>query len=424
MANLRAASSYGESIKLHESKLNAIREARSQLAENQFKSEIKGLVTSGVRSTSSLEQARSMFAARELVESGRFTESSIAKGLARIPRQLAARQEDVISLAAVERTAESLPKFLSAAEQLESSKIKYQNLRLAEREIKRLGLDSESVAKASFETRRSILSDRADDMLSSRVASGATGTMKQETDKLRDAEDRFLEAQKKFTDALSSGEEDVEGFKKAVVDSTRSLEEQKKLVDEMKRQGAGRGGDGMNRVISGLNFAGSAMQAGGNIALNTLVNADAQQMALRAGFARFQNQNFMDHYQATQGDMMALSLVEAQTAGRSGMFGSNQQGQATAAVAAQAAGGVLKTSGAVLKGFVSGAKTGGVLGSLVRARPADRFHRSSRRDHTGAGRPGRPAGRRHRSVGKHHVLSPGPTRADRGDECRKFLEFL
>lgn len=359
---IKASARYAKSIDLHTENLQTMRASRFQVAENLFISEVKNLAQSNVNQISTLDQARASVAARELIASGKFTESSVAKGLARLPGQIAARQEKVVA-ATSDRSLEGLSKYMSAAEQLESSKIKYHNLKVAEKEIQRLGLDSASVIKSSYNLKDSILSGRVDDSLVSRVASGATGSMKEETSKLKEAEDRFLEAQNKFADALASGEEDVEAFKKAVVDSTKSLEEQKKLVDEMKRQGAGNGG-GMDRFLRGIGAAGSALQVGGNIALNTLVNADSQQMALRAGFARFHNQNFMDHYQATQGDMMALSLVESQTAGRSGQFGSEQQGQATGAVAAQAAGGVLKTGASVLKGVTSGLKTGGIFGGI------------------------------------------------------------
>jgi hypothetical protein len=333
-----------ESIDLHQEKLRVAVEKRELSARNQFATSVRNLSQDGVNSSSPIEEARALVQAQRALGSGSYNESSISKGLRRLPNSIASKQGALISTA--EDPKGSMEDFLSAAGSLEGTKDKYRTVRAAGQELKRLGLDSVSVLRGSQDLAGSIGRDRASTELSSRVSSGATGSIGQETAKLKEAEDRFLEAQDKFTKALADGTPDIEDFKKAVLGSTKSLEDQKKLVKEMERQGAG-GGAGAAIGKYGP-MVGQAINAASDIYMNATVNSENQQMGLRASFARVQNRAFMDHYGATQGDMSALMMVDSSAAGKSAQFGTEQGNQAKGAMVGSVAGSAVETGTGIL----------------------------------------------------------------------------
>jgi hypothetical protein len=327
---------FDESIRYTEAKLEGEKAKREQIARNQFESSAKNLAEN--RTRSSVEVARHRIEARNAIASGKYTEASIESGINRVGAQLDTRTQKLIDEASDPKG--KYEDYVESARQLEGSKDKYGMLTESHKELRRQGLDSASVLDTSISKRSSILDRRQSEDLAYKVASGGGGSMKEQGEKLQQAEERFLEAQQKFTEAVSSGAEDVEGFKKSLIDSTKALDDQSKLVKEMQKQGAGGGGN----ILRGIATAGQAVGIGANIYANATVASENQQLGLRAQYARFQNMGFMDHYAATQGDMAAYNQVTGSAYGRASQLGAEQQKQQQAANITGMAGDVATTT--------------------------------------------------------------------------------
>ena len=316
---------FDETIKHTEAKIEAEKSKREQIARNQFESSAKGLAENTVRP--SVDVARHRIEARTAIASGKYNESSVESGIDRVGAQLKTRTQNLIDQANDPKGTHA--DYIKAAEQLETSKDKHGMLTEAHKEIRRQGFDTASILDSSLSKNGSILDRRQNEDLAYKVASGGGGSMKEQSGNLQQKEEDFTKALEKFTEAISSGTGNIEGLKKSLVDSSKALDDQSKLVKEMQKQGAGGGGD----ILRGIATAGQAVSIGANIYTNATVASENQQMALRAGFARFQNENgFMTQAAAAQGDMSAYLRMfggSGSSYKRAVKFGTEQQDQQT-----------------------------------------------------------------------------------------------
>jgi len=270
-------------------------------------------------------RAHAMHRAKILVESGGINESRIQEGKEQLAAKADTQRASLFeTISNMSNTDELDKEFLGKAKKLETTKRRAVTLEAAEQVIKSKGLDTESVLKSSEAKREKILAQRDNLALQYKVSQGKTGTMDEESSKLNDLTNKFLDAQQKFIDALDESPEALEDFKKSVVDAGKAMDDQNKIVKEMNRQGKDSGNRGS--MISVLDAASAGIQAAGKLYTYGAVTSENQQMAQRAQFARIQNQTFMEHYGASQGDMMALAMVQSQAAGRSTEKG-NEQGK-------------------------------------------------------------------------------------------------
>lgn len=278
-----------------------------------------------LKSLTPAARAHALYRAKTLVESGEVNESRILTNREKLAAKVETQRESLFqTIGEMNNTDEFDKEYLSKARKLEISKRRAATLEASEIVMKQMGMDAESVFKSGERRRDKILSNREDLALQYRVASGQTGSMKDESNKLDELTNKFLEAHQKFINALDESPEALEEFKKSVLEAGKSMDDQKKIVDEMNRQGMGGGNRG--NVISTLDAVSGGLQAAGRLYMQGTVVSENQQMSQRAQFARIQNQMFMDHYSATQGDMMALAMVQSQAGGRSTIFG-NEQGR-------------------------------------------------------------------------------------------------
>jgi hypothetical protein len=317
----REAERLQASYELWQSKYQVEKEKREQVARNRFETQVATSAESGMSFTSldPVEKARALKMAESGVMSGSFSESSIYKGISRLGAQSIRRKEALIEEA--KNPTGSIEAFIEKAENLESTKSKLTTLQGAQQVLKSQGLDTESVYKTSKGRLNEILEKRQDLALQSKIQSKEVGSFSQESNKLKDLEEKFVEAQQKFVDALDGPTEELEEFKKSVINAGKSLDDQKKLVDEMKKQGIG---DRFGNALDVLRTISRAGVVGADLYTSATVSSENQQMSQRAQFARAQNQMFMDHYAATQGDMTALATIQSQAAGRATLQGVEQ----------------------------------------------------------------------------------------------------
>lgn len=311
-------------------------------------------------------RARIMAAAETMVRRGEITEATIEKSRPQLNEKLSASREALTSSVLGFENWESV---IEKAKDVEGTKSKMLMMQAGERVLREKGLDTESVRASSSMRREQILKEREDLALQGRVQRGETGGLQKESQKLQELSDKFLQAQENFINSLDQAPDTVEEFKNKLIESSKALEDQKKLVDEIARQ---KGPDGVDRMAS----VGAAMQNIGSGIYNlagtyayATVGAENENTVLRAEYARAKNLQFKTQYAATQGDMMALSMLESDVFNNAISFASEQRSDAEKAVYGQVTGGGLKTLGSIVKGMAAGAVGGGFtagpVGSII-----------------------------------------------------------
>ena len=173
----------------------------------------------------------------------------------------------------------------------------YGALRLQER----AGLTKEKMKESGELIQSTILERREREELSKRVASGSAGSLSSATSKLTELEDAFIKINKEFKETAQASED----LRKSFNNARNSIEEQQKVVDEIKRQGGG-GGGRFGRAMTMVSQIGGPLL---DAARYGFVTSDVQQMNVRIGAAQFANQRYTDQLAATQGDMAALRRV-------------------------------------------------------------------------------------------------------------------
>lgn len=333
-------------------------------SQKRFESEVRSIAESGVglSGRTHLEQARNRAYAATKINRGEYTESSINRNIDRLPITIKRRTDSLL-----EETRKSLDdenqfeNYHIKSSNLEKSKTKLARNIAADKELKSLGLDSNSVLQSSLEKKKGIEGLIGNQNIANQVASGRTDSLSQEQSKLTDFQDKFLDAQSKFTEALSNGTENIDDFKQSVLGSSKALDEQTKLVKEMVRQGAG-GGNNTKLAGSALSTVGGAIGSLSNLYTNATVTSEHQQLGLRAGFARIQNQTFFDHLNAAQGNMSSLNMVNSGIYNRATKLGIEQGNQAEIGVKGSAVGNFFSGAGDLVKSMTGGASAGSAGG--------------------------------------------------------------
>lgn len=292
------------------------------------------------------KRARTMATAEAMVRRGEITEATIEKSRSELTEKLSAGREALTSSILGFENWESI---LEKAKDVETTKSKMLMMQAGERVLREKGLDTESVRASSSIRREQILKEREDLALQGRVQRGETGGLQKESQKLQELSDKFLQAQENFINSLDQAPDTVEEFKNKLIESSKALEDQKKLVDEIARQKGPGGVDKMYSLGDRMQAFGSGMYSLAGTYAYATVGAENESMALRAEYARTKNLQFKTQYAATQGDMMALSMLESDVFNNAISFASEQRTDAQNAVYGQATGGLINTVGSGLK---------------------------------------------------------------------------
>lgn len=246
--------------------------------------------------------------------------------------------------------------YLKRAQVFEEKRRKEAALQQAVGLQNRRGLSISSMQEAGASIQTAILEEQRQSALSQRVASGATGSLRQESAELKNREQEFLKTLAALNEEFKRTGDVSKEMREAFSANKEALQDQKELVDEMRRQG---GGGRLDRMMMGVDIARQAL----GVASYAGVGADIEQMNVRIGAAQFANQRYSDQYAATQGDAAALRRVMERQQDAAAAFG---RAYGNRAVAAAGAGVGLDITSAGLKGAAMYA-TGGLLAPILGA---------------------------------------------------------
>jgi uncharacterized protein (DUF2164 family) len=301
-AFVRASERYNQDLQAKASeineRLNKMNELRQVNAMRQFTA--AGISSAGSESGISSLQRDPGVMSRAMRYASVATDTELGRGLerARASRRSAAFGLEE-SLADV-TTPEGRQAYLQRAQSFEEAKRKEASLMAAVSIQRRQGRDISGQMAGSESIEARILSEARSRGISSYVASGGAGSLKEETSKLRSAEEQFIASLDKFRREFEKTGDVTKEVREELGKNKEAYEDQKKIVDEVNRSGGGGGNFG--RFVRGARVATGLASYG-------FVNADIEQTQLRAASASSFNREFLDYMSAGSGDVSALRRI-------------------------------------------------------------------------------------------------------------------
>lgn len=307
--------------------------------------------------------------------------SNLPKGIERASRS---RERLGIELAAAAtpgniQTPEGRERFFRLDKEYQDKRFKELALEEAQRKLVKNRQVAEGLVGQGERIAERIGERRGMEEIRAGVASGQYGSSKEVAQRLKLAEDAFVSSLSKMRDELDKTGKVTASTRKEFEKTTEAYDKQNKIFREMEDAGGGGGGGRFGKFISGASSIGPAISAGLGLAQYAFVNADMQQLALRAQAAEMTNQDYFDQIGAARGDTAAMrrlytqlnvrSIETGQTYGKRAFAGAAvDTGVKTAVGLAQTVGAFFSARGGGMMGAVNatnlaGSAAGNILGA-------------------------------------------------------------
>jgi hypothetical protein len=259
---------------------------------------------SGTSVLSSSSEA--MFLARDYARS--MTQSqleSLYRGNIGHQQRTVGKIEDVIARLAVDESGEFNPAVYAQIARHTSSLTRQQGFgSVANAAIslqRELGIDEKSIQRRSRSISSVIDKEERQENAILRVQSGQTRNLQEELNIYRNLREEL----KKTTKEIESLGDTSVDLRNKQEDQIKAVEDQKELIRQMQKQGAGGGGGGF---VGRLEAFGRGASVASGLASYALVESEIEQTRVRAGLAAVMNQRFFDQKEALSGNMTSLLM--------------------------------------------------------------------------------------------------------------------
>lgn len=255
--------------------------------------------------------------------------SSISKGVERISRSREMAGIRLAEAAGDVQTPEGRERFSKLDKDYQDKRFKEIALEEAQRKLVKNKQVAESLIGRGERVADYIGERRGIEEIRAGVASGQYGSSKEIAQRLKTAEDAFVSSLSKMREELEKTGKVTASTRKEFEKTTEAYDKQNKIFKE--NEDAGGGGGRFGKFISGASSIGPAISAAVGLAQYGFVNADMQQLALRAQAAEMTNQDYYDQVGAARGDTAAMrrlhttlnlrSIETGQTYGKRAVIG-------------------------------------------------------------------------------------------------------
>lgn len=287
--------------------------------------------------------------------------ANISKGIERISRSREMAGIRLAEAAGDVQTPEGRERFFRLDKEYQDKRFKELALEEAQRKLVKNKQVAESLIGRGERVAGDIGERRGMEEIRAGVAAGQYGSSKEVAQRLKTAEDAFISSLSKMREELEKTGKITASTRKEFEKTTEAYDKQNKIFKEM--EDAGGGGGRFGKFISGASSIGPTVSAAVGLAQYGFVNADMQQLALRAQAAEMTNQDYYDQIGAARGDTAAMRRLYTQLNVRSIETGQAYGQRAVYATGAEIGAKATVGIGQAAAAFAS-AKKGGVRGMM------------------------------------------------------------
>lgn len=235
--------------------------------------------------------------------------ANISKGIERISRSREMAGIRLAEAAGDVQTPEGRERFFRLDKEYQDKRFKELALEEAQRKLVKNKQVAESLIGRGERVAGDIGERRGMEEIRAGVAAGQYGSSKEVAQRLKTAEDAFISSLSKMREELEKTGKITASTRKEFEKTTEAYDKQNKIFKEMEDAG---GGGRFGKLKSAASSIGPMISSAVSLAQYGFVNADTQQLALRAQAAEMTNQDYYDQIGAARGDTAAMRRLYTQ----------------------------------------------------------------------------------------------------------------